>query len=61
MKRQQLDGKKFAGPLSGGLILAEDLNHYNPAIQLLEPAASYAQWACLLGAGKELGLEALHI
>lgn len=38
MKRQQPDGKKFAGPLIGGLVLAEDLNYDNPAMQLLQAA-----------------------
>ena len=61
MKRQQPDGKKFAGPLTGGLVLAEDPNHNNSARQLLQPAAWWARWACLLRVGKELRLEALHM
>lgn len=61
MKRQQPDGEKLAGPLTGGLVLAEDLNHNNSAVQLLQPAARQARWACLTRAGKELGLEPLYI
>lgn len=39
MKRQPPDGKKFAGPLTGSLALAGDLNHNNSTTQMLQSRA----------------------